>query len=185
MKRWLALFALVPLSGCIGMLRTRHEQQVTWDDGAPIGIEVWLNNCGPGFPPDWGWLLFGDVLLTPVLAIGEAVEGAKALVRDDQAVVGGVFGVLVSLLPGFTVLTMDPDGSRWSSRQEPLSLPAKERDEVAMMNPRQRVEWLVAHYVGLEARDEHQVARVEALRWWLEDVTLVRREVPQATDRHP
>ena len=40
MKRWLALFALVPLSGCIGMLRTRHEQQVTWDDGAPIGIEV-------------------------------------------------------------------------------------------------------------------------------------------------
>lgn len=194
MKRWMALLALLPLGGCIGMLRMRYEQQVEWDDGAPFAIEVWLSNEGPtAFPEAWGWLLLGDVLITPLFVVFEAVEGSEALVRDDREMVGGVFGVLICLLPGFTALTLDEYGSRWRGIHAPLSLPSAERLRLMHMEREQRVEWLLAQYAAaptlrlassgrwLDFQDRRE--RLEAIGWWVADVRLVPRESLEATGK--
>ncbi|MCA8973276.1 MAG: hypothetical protein KDC98_01075 [Planctomycetes bacterium] len=163
-----AALAFLLLPACTSLWEQRDYQAVEWADGDGSRIEVWLRQG-----TEWAgvpWLTILDVLATPVLWIADVQFASAALAKDDARISGGPVGFLVSLLPFFTCMPIDARPSAWLHLDDPLRLPAEEREQLRRMGERGGVRWLARHY---QTAFPDSAASAEKVRTWVTGVRLV------------
>lgn len=163
----IACVLLSGLAGCTSFWNQRDYQKVTWSDGDDARIEVWLRQGSMFLSVPW--LTLGDILITPVMWIGEVDFALAAMARDDARIEGGPMGFVVSLLPCFTCVPLDAKPSVWLPLSEALQLGPEDRAQLTGLGEVAGIEWLVARY---EQQFPENEGLAERARYWVSGVSL-------------
>ncbi len=159
MKGWQRVAAIVGIAvlpACTSVWTSRHYQKVAWADGDGSRIEVWLRQ---GTMPVPYWVVALDVLVTPVMVLGELSFAVAAWRREENDIEGGAFGFVASLLPTVTCVPLDNKNSVWFPLSEPLELPASARAELEALGGIAGCEWLLKQYAAKYPEKAERYAR--------------------------